>query len=222
MDNHFQKITMKASVYNLKLEQVGEINLPKIFSTKSKSGDKIIAQAVRVYQSNLRKSSAKTKTRSEIAGTTKKMWPQKGTGRARHSTAKAPIFVGGGRAHGPTGEQNFKLKLSKKMKKTALGLILSQFADKKKIVVVEKFGELEPKTKIGFQFITGLMDKNKVLSESRRIGVITSKTNTNIKRALKNIKNINLINLKSLNFLDLSKQHYLIFSKKAINELNKF
>jgi large subunit ribosomal protein L4 len=222
MDNYFQKIIMKAPIYNLKLEQIGDINLPKIFTTTAKAEDKIIAQTLRIYLSNLRKAHAKSKTRAEIAGTTKKMWKQKGTGRARHSTAKAPIFVGGGRAHGPNGEQNFKLKLSKKARKTALGLLLNKFAKAKKIVVVEKFGQLEPKTKIGMKFITGLMDKNKVLSESRRVGVITSQTNTNIRRALKNIKNINLISLKSLNSLDLSKQHYLIFSKKAINELNKF
>jgi len=213
---------MKAPIYNLQLEKIGDIDLPKIFSTTSKAEDKIITQALRVYRSNLRKAHAKSKTRAEVAGTTKKMWKQKGTGRARHSTAKAPIFVGGGRAHGPNGEQNFKLKLSKKSRKIALGLLLNKFAKAKKITVVEKLGQLEPKTKTGMKFITGLMDKNKVLSDSRRIGVVTSQSNTNIRRSLRNIKNINLINLKSLNSLDLSQQHYLIFSKKAINELNKF
>jgi large subunit ribosomal protein L4 len=213
---------MKASIYNLKLEQVGEMTLPKIFSTVSKSDNKILAQAIRIYSNNLRKAHAKSKTRGEITGTNKKIWPQKGTGRARHSTAKAPIFVGGGRAHGPNGEQNFKLKLPKKLKKIALGLLLSKFAEAKKLVIIEKIGGLEPKTKIGSKFITGLMDKNKVLSESRRIAVVTSKTNSNVKRALQNIKNIKLMNLKSFNTLEISKQHYLIFSKKAINELNKF
>jgi large subunit ribosomal protein L4 len=213
---------MKVPIYNLQLDKVSEMDLPKIFSTTAKSEGKIITQAIRIYLSNLRKAHAKTKTRGEITGTNKKMWKQKGTGRARHSTAKAPIFVGGGRAHGPNGQQNFKLKLSKKSRRLALALTLSKFAKAKKIAIVEKFGRLEPKTKTGLKFITGLMEKNNVLSESRRIGVVTSKTNSNIRRSLKNIKNINLINLKSLNTLDLSKQRYLIFSKKAINELNKF
>jgi len=208
---------MKSQLYNLKSEKIGEIALPKnIFEVKAP--DSLIAQAIRVTLTNRRSSFAKTKTRSEVAGTRKKVWSQKGIGNARHGNRTAPIFIGGGIAMGPDGQQNYSLKISRNMKKKALYTLLSKFAASKKILVIDNFSKLDPKTKSGVKLITGLKSKDKVLSKSRKIGIITTNTLTPVKRAFGNIKDISLISLKSLNVYDLSKQNYLIFSQKAIKQ----
>ena len=151
--------------------------MPKnIFEVKAP--DSLIAQAIRVTLTNRRSSFAKTKTRSEVAGTRKKVWSQKGTGNARHGNRTAPIFIGGGIAMGPDGQQNYSLKISKNMKKKALYTLLSKFAASKKILVIDNFSKLDPKTKSGVKLITGLKSKDKVLSKSRKIGIITTNTLT--------------------------------------------
>lgn len=211
---------MKAQIYNIKAEKVGEIALPKeIFDIKV--SEKLISQSIRVYLANQRSSYAKAKTRSEVAGTRQKVWAQKGTGRARHGNRTAPTFVGGGSAMGPDGLQNYKLNLSKKMKVVAINSILTKFAKDKKIIIIDSFDDLSPKTKDGIKLITGLKSSDEVLSKSSKVGIITSETISNIKRAFGNIPKTNLLSLKSLNVYDLSNQNFLIFSKKAIDTLSK-
>ena len=142
---------MKTQLYNLQAESIGEITLPKeVFGLEYKP--QLISLALRVYRSNLRSSHAKVKDRGEVAGTTKKMWAQKGTGRARHGSAKAGIFVGGGSVHGPQGNQNYKLSLNKKVKKAAFNHLLSKFAQEKSIIVIDQFKQLPPKTKEAWNF----------------------------------------------------------------------
>ncbi|MDD4785152.1 MAG: 50S ribosomal protein L4 [Candidatus Shapirobacteria bacterium] len=211
---------MKAQIYNIKAEKVGEIALPKeIFDTKI--SEKLISQAIRVYLANQRSSYAKAKTRSEVAGTRQKVWAQKGTGRARHGNRTAPIFVGGGSALGPDGLQNYKLNLNKKMKVVALNSILTKFAKDKKIIIIDSFDDLSPKTKDGIKLITGLKSSDEVLSKSSKVGIITTETLSVTKRAFRNIPKTNLLSLKSLNVYDLSNQNFLIFSKKALDTLSK-
>jgi large subunit ribosomal protein L4 len=211
---------MKAPIFNIKAEKTGEITLPKEIFDKSVS-DKLIAQAIRVYLANQRKSYAKAKTRSEVSATRKKVWRQKGTGNARHGNRTAPIFVGGGVALGPDGQQNYSLKLNKKMRRAAINGILTKFAQEKRIILIDEFKNLTPKTKEGVKFITGLKTVDKVLSESQKIGVITTKTLSNVKRAFGNISKVNLLSLKSLNVYNLSNQNFLIFSQKSIKNLTK-
>lgn len=209
---------MKTDLYNLQGEKIRDLNLPKsVFGVKI--NEVLISQAIRVLQSRGRSAHAKTKHRGEIAGTNAKMWAQKGTGRARHSTAKAPQFVGGGSAHGPRGNQNFKLKLTKRMKTVALNSVLSKFAVNKSMLAVEKFSSITPKTKIAWDFIDKLEEANKHLADSCRIGIITTKTLPSIKRAFRNIPGFTLLSLSSLNPYNLSSQNFLIFSKKAISQL---
>lgn len=211
---------MKAPIYNIKAEKVGDISLPKdIF--ESPVSDSLISQSIRVYLANQRSSFAKAKTRSEVAGTRKKVWAQKGTGNARHGNRTAPIFVGGGSALGPDGNQNYTLKINKKMKQKAINGVLTKFSQAGKIIVIDKFKGLTPKTKEGIKLITGLKANNKVLSESSKIGIITSQTVAEVKRAFGNVPKINLLSLKSLNIYDLSNQNFLILSQNSIKKLTK-
>ncbi len=209
---------MKSEIYNIEAKKVGDLTLTKsVFDTEYSSS--LINQAIRVYLFNQRSSYAKTKTRSEVAGTRKKVWSQKGTGNARHGNRTAPIFKGGGVALGPDGMQNYSLKMNKKMKKQAVCAVLTKFAKEKKILIIDDFSKLEPKTKTGIKLITGLKSADSVLSKSKKIGIITDKTIDLVKRSFGNIKSINLLTLNSLNVYDLSKQNYLIFSQQAIEQL---
>jgi large subunit ribosomal protein L4 len=209
---------IKAPLYNLKGEKVSDITLPKgVFEVKF--FPKIISQSVRVYLANRRSACAKVKDRGEVAGTTKKMWAQKGTGRARHSTAKVGIFVGGGSVHGPQGNQNFSLTLNQKTKKLALNSLLSQFAKEKTILVVDDFKDLPAKSKEAADFVNLLEKDNQTLAKSKKIGIITDVASPNVLRAFRNISGFNLLSLKSLNTIDLSNQNFLIFNQKAIESL---
>ena len=211
---------MKAQVYNIKAEKVSELTLPKAVF-EAKVSDQLIAQSIRVYLANQRSAFAKAKNRAAVVGTTKKVWAQKGTGNARHGSRKAPIFVGGGKAHGPDGQQNYTLKMNKKMKKQAINGVFSKFAKDKKIIIIDDFTKLDPKTKIAIKFITGLKAKDKVLSNSQKIGIITQESISNVKRAFGNLPKINLLSLKSLNVYDLSNQNFLILNQKVVDQLAK-
>lgn len=211
---------MKASLYNLQAEKIKDIVLPKsIF--EAKINEDLIAQSVRVFLNNQRTSHAKAKHRGEVAGTTKKMYAQKGTGRARHSTAKAPQFVGGGSAHGPRGNQNPAMRFSQKLRQAAFKSVLSKFALSKSILVIDKISSIEPKTKTGWDFIDKLEKQNESLANSRKIGIITSRSFDSVKRAFGNIPNINILSVKSLNSYDLSRQNYLMFTLAALKKLSK-
>lgn len=214
------KSGLTAAVYNLKAEKVGDITLsPAVFGVEWQPN--LVAQLVRTYLANERVAHAKVKDRGEVNGTTKKMYAQKGTGRARHSTSKVGIFVGGGSVHGPQGSQNYLLKVNKKTKKLVLNTILSRFAKEESLIVVDNFGDLAPKTKEAATFM-GLMDKaNQTLAKSKKIGIITSAANPNVVRAFRNIPRFSLIALNSLNAFELTKKNFLVCSKDAIESLNK-
>ncbi|MFA6518756.1 MAG: 50S ribosomal protein L4 [Candidatus Shapirobacteria bacterium] len=211
---------MKVDLYNLQSEKIGTTTLPLSYFSATVS-PRVLSQYMRVYLSNQRSSGAKVKDRGEVAGTTKKMWAQKGTGRARHSTAKAPLFVGGGSAHGPTGKQNYSLKMNKKASKAALKSVLTTFAKEGRIIVIDKFSPLPPKTKVAWNFIAGLEKAIEKLAKSSKFAIITSRSLPNLNRAFGNIPDINLLSLQSLNAYQVSRQKFLIFSQKAVNRISK-
>lgn len=210
----------KITLYNIKAEKIKDITLPAAFFD-AKINENLIAQAIKIHLHNQRLAHAIAKHRGEVAGTTKKMYSQKGTGQARHSTAKAPQFVGGGSAHGPRGNQKPLMHFSQKLRQSALKSVLSKFAKSKSILAIDKLSTIEPKTKIAWDFIGKLEKQNELLANSRKIGIITSRSFDNVKRAFGNIPRINLISAKSLNSYDLSKQNYLIFTVSALKELSK-
>ena len=116
---------MKADLYTIDGKKAGKIEVPKaVFGAKV--NEILLAQYRRVFLNNQRRAKPKSKTRGEVTGSGKKIWRQKGTGRARHGDRYANIFVGGGVAHGPTGKENYSLKLTRKMRQSALSSALSQ------------------------------------------------------------------------------------------------
>ena len=126
-------------------------------------------QYVHIYLTNQRQGTVSTKTRSEVRGSTRKIYRQKGTGRARHGAKKAPIFVGGGITFGPK-PRIFALSMNKKQKKLALVSALSYALKEKKISGAQERPSMEPKTKIHARFLknAGLADKGSVYHAGRQ------------------------------------------------------
>jgi len=191
----------------------GKIDLPKeIFAAKV--NEPLMAQAVRVYLANQRKSKAKVKTRGEVRGSRRKIWRQKGTGRARHGDRYAPIFVGGGRAHGPTGEENYKLKMSKKMRKAALFSALTSKLREDKILVVKGLEKVGPKTKE----MAGILEK---LTKDKKLTIVLPGVIENIIRAARNIKGARLAQANLLNTYQVLNGGKIILMKESVDKLKE-
>ena len=201
----------KVDLYTLSGTKSGQMELPKeIFAAKI--NEPLMAQAVRVYLSNQRKAQAKVKSRGEIAKTSAKWFRQKGTGRARHGARSAPIFVGGGVAHGPTGEQNYQLKMPKKMKKQALFSALTSKFKTNEVLVIKDLAKIEPKTKK----MKTILEK---LAKDNKATIILSEKLENVARAARNLKGLNLSQANQLNPYEVLNGGQLIFMKEAVEKL---
>lgn len=173
--------------------------------------NQLLSQAIRVYLSNKRQGTSKTKTRSEVARTGKKWFKQKGTGNARHAARSAPIFVGGGMAHGPKGVENWDLSLSKKMRKGALISALS--AQSANVYVAEDINSVDAKTKNAQSLI-----ETAELS-GKRILLVLDKNSDKAKLAFRNIENVEIVEDSLLNTLDVATVQAVIFSKDALSNV---
>lgn len=186
----------------------------EIFSQKP--NDLLLAQAVKVYLSNQRTASARVKTRGQVRGSRRKIWRQKGTGRARHGDRYAPIFVGGGVAHGPSSSRHYKLKLPKKMRRKALFVALSEKLREKEIVIVEGLDKLEPKTK------TLISSLEKIIKKPwGKITIIIPEEAKTVVRATRNIENVNLKSAKRLNAYQVLNAGQILIMKNATDTINE-
>jgi Ribosomal protein L4 len=186
----------------------------KIFNIKI--NPKNLALYVRVYLANQRQGTASTKTRSEVSGSTRKIYRQKGTGRARHGDIKAPIFVGGGVVFGPK-PRDYSLKLNKKQKKKALlEALVYQFKQGNLLIFDNEFLKIKPKTKN----LSSFLEKNDLAKEKKLI-VLPKMEKNNLILAGRNIPNLNFTSLESLNAYKLLVAQRVIFLEDAFNNLIK-
>ena len=199
---------MKLKVINIEGKQVNDIEISdKIFSL---SPNKSMIRSIVDWQLNhFKPRTAKTKQRNEIKGSTKKIYAQKGTGGARHSSRKAPIFVGGGVAHGPKGAVYKIKKINKKVRKLGLFHILSQKNKVNSLFVVEDFKYEIKKTKLFNKFL----EKNK-LSNSLIISDKNSKSK--IIKSARNIPDLKIIDQEGTNVYDLLKYKNVVFTTSSI------
>lgn len=205
----------KADLYTTSGRKSGQISLPKeIFGAPI--NEQLIAQAIRVYLSNQRKARAKTKTRGEVKGSRRKIWRQKGTGRARHGDLYAPIFVGGGRAHGLTGEENYKLKMSKAMKRKALFSALTSKLKEKEVIVIKGLTRIEPKTKEMAKTIVSLPIK-----EKKKVLLILPSILENVIRAGRNLAGLDLIQANQLNAYQILNHDQLVLMEESVEKLKE-
>ena len=184
----------------------------KIF--KLKINYKLVKSVIDWQLNHAKPRLAKTKQKNEIKGSTKKIVPQKGSGGARHASRKAPIFVGGGVAHGPKGA-NYKIKkINKKVRKLALAQTLSKKNFDKNLFVLSDVKKEIKKTKEFNSFL----EKNNLSNV-----VIISDTNTmkNINKSARNIKNIKLIYETGANIYDMMKYKNVLITQSSLKNLEK-
>lgn len=203
-------------VFDIKGKVVEEISLSKeIFG--SKANDALVAQAVRVYLANQRSGSASTKTRGEVSGSTRKIYRQKGTGRARHGGIRAPIFIKGGIALGPK-PRDFSLELPKNMRRKALFSVLSQKYKDGEIKIVKGLEKISPKTK-SFALVVGYL---KVDPKKRVLLVLPQiSENVHIVKAARNIQGVSYTQASQLNTYEVLHNSVLLFTKDAISSTEK-
>ncbi|MBI2033082.1 MAG: 50S ribosomal protein L4 [Candidatus Levybacteria bacterium] len=183
----------------------------------AKVNETLITQAVRVYLANQRRGTVKTKTRGEVQGSTRKIYRQKGTGRARHGSVRAPIFVHGGIVFGPQ-PRDYSLKFPQKMKQKALFSALTTRVQNDGIKVISGLEKLSPKTKE----MVDVLRKLKIYSKKDTVLlVIPSPTEKkevveNITRASRNIAGISIIPVNQLNTYEVLRYTVLLFMKDTL------
>jgi len=201
----------KANLYNQKGELVGELELnSKIFGIEGK--EELVHQAVKAQMQSSRVVISHVKDKGQVRGGGKKPWKQKGTGRARHGSIRSPLWRGGGVTFGPAADRNFVLDINKKMKKKAMFVALSDWANSSKISVMEKLEIAEPKTKE----IAKLVKK---LDLGKKILFVVEKMDKNIMKSMRNIATVNLLAANSMNIVDILKSQNIVFTEKALKEL---
>jgi len=179
---------------------------------KLKVNHKLIKFVIDWQLNHSKPRTAKTKQRNEIKGSTKKIVPQKGGGGARHASKKAPLFVGGGVAHGPKGS-NYKIKkINKKVRKLALAQTLSKKNLDKNLHILADVKKMIKKTKEFNQFL----EKNKIAN-----ALIISDTDSmkNINKSARNIKNIKLIKEEGTNIYDLFRYKNVIMTSSSVKKI---
>jgi len=174
---------------------------------------KLVAQSVRVYLSNQRQGTAATKTRGDIDRTKKKWFKQKHTGNARHGARSAPIFVGGGTAHGPHGNANWVLSMSKTMRKAAVKTALALQAQGNNVMAIEGLEDVGTKTKD----VMGML-KNVGLNEAKVL-IITDTTIPNLIRASQNVGSVLCTRIDRLNAYEVMSAHKILITPAAISAL---
>jgi len=204
---------MKLKVINMDGKEINDIEISdKIFSLKP---NKDLIQSLIDWQLNrFKPRTAKTKQRNEIKGSTAKIYAQKGTGGARHSSRKAPIFVGGGVAHGPKGMVYKINKINKKLKRIGLFHVLSQKKKLNLIFVLEDFKNEIKKTKLFNNFLVKMKLKDSVIipDKNSKIKIIKS---------ARNIPNIKIIEEEGTNAYDLLKYKNVIFTASSIKSFQE-
>lgn len=173
----------------------------------------LIAQAVRVYRANERQGTSAVKTRSMVNRTSKKWFKQKGTGNARHGARNAPLFVGGGVAHGPKANQNWSLKLTKQMKKVVMKSALS--AQAAQVFVADDLETLSGKTKAAAALLTGANLLNK------RVLVVLSEMTDTAVRSLRNLENVLTVSAAQVSVLEVAMADAIVISTAAVKSLEE-
>lgn len=208
---------LSVPMFDAKGAKSGTFDLPKeVFGAKVNNA--LMAQAVRVYLANQRQGNAHTKSRGEISLTTAKWFRQKGTGRARHGAQSAPIFVGGGVAHGPRAH-DFSLSMPQKMRKAALLSALSMKAAAGEIKVVSGFAKIEPKTKPMNEALLKITEDKNGKSKVLIITSAAPKELSNVYRAGRNIKNVDIMSANLLNTYEILKHKNLLLMKESVEVL---
>ena len=204
---------MKLDIINIDGKKGSIEVLDKIFA--SKTNNQLVSNVLYKQNANYKGRKAKTKQKNEIIGSTSKIYAQKGTGNARHASKKAPIFVGGGVAHGPKGETNYKKrKLNKSEKKLSIASLITKKNKLNNLIVLDDFQNEILKTKEMNNILIKFEAKNSII-------IADKKSKDNIYKSVKNIPNVKITDINHFSTYDLAKFKKVIFTETSIKELEK-
>ena len=202
---------MKISIKNISGKDQGELEV-KFALIEDGRGTQAVHDTVTAFRAAQRSGTASTKTVGEVAGTNKKPWRQKGTGRARAGSFRSPLWAGGGVVFGPK-PRDFSKKVSKKTKQLALRKALSERLKLGDVVIVDDLKLASPKTKEFVGVITALELKGTTLVVS------SGEENKNLTLAARNVENVALTTSDSLNTYDVLRPDKLLFTKSAFEKV---
>ena len=187
--------------------------LDKVFAAKINS--QLVSNVLYKLNANYKGRKAKTKQKNEIIGSTSKIYAQKGTGNARHASRKAPIFVGGGVAHGPKGESKYKKrKLNNSEKKLSVKSLISEKNNKKNLIIFNDFERKILKTKEMYKILNKFEASNSLL-------ILDQESKKNVDKAGRNIPNVKIVDINHFSPYDLAKFNKLILTETSVKELEK-
>ena len=187
--------------------------LDKIFSAKVNL--KLVSNVLYKTNANYKGRHAKTKQQNEVSGPTSKIYAQKGTGGARHASRKAPIFVGGGIAHGPKGELAYKKrKLNKSEKKLSVASLITEKNNNKNLLIFSDFNNEIKKTKEMHLIIKKFEITNSLI-------VLDKKSKDKIEKSARNIPNVKVTDVNHFSAFDIVKFKKVVFTESSIKELEK-
>ena len=187
--------------------------LDKIFSAKVNS--KLVSSVLYKTNANYKGRHAKTKQQNEVKGPTSKIYAQKGTGGARHASKKAPIFVGGGIAHGPKGELAYKKrKLNKSEKKLSVASLITEKNNNKNLLIFSDFNNEIKKTKEMNLIIKKFEITNSLI-------ILDKNSKEKIEKSVRNIPNIKVTDVSHFSTFDIVKFKKVVFTESSIKELEK-
>jgi large subunit ribosomal protein L4 len=202
----------KVPVYNISGAQVGEIELAEtIFGIEPNAT--VLHEAVVMQQASLRRGTHDTKGRSEVRGGGRKPWRQKGTGRARQGSIRAPQWVGGGTVFGPT-PRSYAFKLPKKVRRLALKSALSSKVNANEIIVLDALTIDAPKTKAMVEILAALKVGKKAL-------IVSNEQDNNIVLSARNIPGVKVVDATGINVLDLLHHDALVITKDAVAKVEE-
>ena len=187
--------------------------LDKIFSAKINK--KLVNSVLYKANANYKGRHAKTKQQNEVSGPTSKIYAQKGTGGARHASRKAPIFVGGGVAHGPKGELAYKKrKLNKSEKRLSVASLITEKNKDKNLLILSDFNKEIKKTKEMYLIIKKFEITNSLM-------ILDNNSKNKIEKSVRNIPNIKVTDINHFSTFDIVKFKKLVFTESSIKELEK-
>ena len=187
--------------------------LDKIFSAKVNS--KLVSSVLYKTNANYKGRHAKTKQQNEVRGPTSKIYAQKGTGGARHASRKAPIFVGGGIAHGPKGELSYKKrKLNKNEKKLSVASLITEKNINKNLLILDDFNSEVKKTKEMNEIIQKLKITHSLI-------ILDKSSKEKIEKSARNIPNVKITDVNHFSSYDIIKFKKVVFTESSVKELEK-
>ena len=204
---------MKIDKINLDGKKVSIEVLDKVFGAKINK--KLVDNVLFKTNANYKGRHAKTKQQNEIAGSTSKIYEQKGTGNARHASRKAPIFVGGGVAHGPKGELAYKKrKLNKSEKKLSIASLITEKNKLKNLIIFSDFSSEIKKTKDMHSIIKKFEITNSLI-------ILDKSSKDKIEKSARNIPNVKVTDVNHFSAFDIIKFKKVVFTESSVKELEK-